>query len=113
MPLRLNFFHMLSAVQKKHGLSDLDPTARAILDLIVERELAGLTTNASEIIAQSTVSQATVYRKIAERKANGSIIEDYRAYQLCYVASDKIKMLSEDLQNLLAEANQDLRVESV
>lgn len=97
----LRFFHLLSVIERKHGLSELDAAARSILDLIIEREVKGERTTAGDLIAAATISRASVYRKIGELKARGCIKESWNDYQLVYSAGEGVAAIYEELSTAL------------
>lgn len=98
---KLRFFHLLSVIERKHGLSELDAAARSILDLIIEREVKGERTTAGDLIGVATISRASVYRKIGELKMRGCIKESWNEYQLVYTAGDGLAAIYEDLRLVL------------
>ena len=98
----LRFFHLLSVIERKHGLSELDAAARSILDLVIEREVKGERTTAGDLIGAATISRASVYRKIGELKSRGCIKESWDDYQLVYSAGDGISDIYTELNGVMA-----------
>ena len=47
-PIRL--FHLLSIIERKHGLAELDPPCRSLLDIVTQREIAGIETTAEDLV---------------------------------------------------------------
>lgn len=103
----LRFFHLLSVIERKHGLSELDAAARSILDLVIEREVKGERTTASDLISAATISRASVYRKISELKARGCIKESWDDYQLVYSAGDGVSAIYDELSGVIAKPKVD------
>jgi hypothetical protein len=103
----LRFFHLLSVIERKHGLSELDAAARSILDLVIERQVKGERTTAGDLISAATISRASVYRKIGELKSRGCINESWDDYQLVYSAGDGISDIYAELNGVLARPSVD------
>lgn len=97
------FFQLLSTVERKHGLSSIDPPAREILDLIIERELADQKTTASDLIENASISRAAVYRKLNDLKEDGWIEERWIDHKLCYMIGSRTNKFSVDLAKMLKE----------
>jgi len=103
----LRFLHLLSVIERKHGLSELDAAARSILDLVVERQVKGQRTTAGDLIEAATISRASVYRKIGELKARGCIKEGWDDYQLVYSAGDGVAAIYDELSGALDKRKMD------
>ncbi|MEN9757762.1 MAG: hypothetical protein RL755_1949, partial [Pseudomonadota bacterium] len=73
-------YELISIVARRHGLTNLDPSERHILDVIVERDSRGLRTTARDIVTETELSRALVYRKLAELKALNWISEESSCY---------------------------------
>lgn len=103
----LRFFHLLSIIERKHGLSDLDAAARSILDLVIERQVKGERTTAGDLIGSAAISRASVYRKIAELKARGCVKESWDDYQLVYSAGEGVSAIYDEVSSVIGKAKVD------
>ena len=77
-------YELISIVARQHGLTKLDPSARLVLDMIVEREAKGLRTAARDLIESTDLSRALVYRKLNDLKVKNWISEEWVEFKLCY-----------------------------
>ena len=91
-------YQMLSVIERKHGLTALDTSSRALLDLIVSRELNGERSTARDLIEASGMARAVVYRKLNTLKDGHWIEEHWRDYKLCYSTSSGLDKLVGSLQ---------------
>ena len=103
----LRFFHLLSVIERKHGLSELDAAARSILDLVIEREVNGQRTTAGDLIEAASISRASVYRKIGELKSRGCIKESWDDYQLVYSAGEGVAAIYEEISGAIGQPKVD------
>ena len=103
MQQHLRLLHLLSIIERKHELSALDPSSRAILDIVVEREMAGLRTTAEDVIQRADISRASVYRKLNGLKANGSLTEVWSDHQLTYSVGDKMSKFCDEIVAAIAK----------
>lgn len=95
-------YQMVSIIERKHGLTALDGSARVLLDLIVERELSGETTTARDLINISGLARAVVYRKLIVLKQGDWIKEYWHDYKLCYLTSSRLENLVGSLKTGLS-----------
>ena len=95
-PIRL--YHLLSIVERKHGLFELDPPCRSLLDIVTQREIAGIETTAEDLVGGSDLSRATVYRKIKLLKTNGSLVESWSGRNLIYHIGENIKAFCDEIR---------------
>jgi hypothetical protein len=91
-------YQMLSIIERKHGLTALDCSARALLDLIVSRELKGYRTTARDLIEVSGKARAVVYRKLNSLKQGQWIQEHWHDFKLCYTTSSELESLIGSLE---------------
>lgn len=77
-------YELISIVARRHGLTGLDPSSRHILDVIIERDTRGLRSTARDIIAETDLSRALVYRKLNDLKSLNWISEEWVDFKLCY-----------------------------
>jgi hypothetical protein len=99
----IKIFHLLSVLERKHGIFELDPACRAILEIMTLREVEGLETCAEDFISGSQMSRATVYRKIRLLKSNGSLAEAWSNRRLLYSVGDNVKQFCEELSLTAAQ----------
>jgi len=93
-------YELISMIARRHGLSGLDPSSRLVLDCIIERESGNVPTTARDLIEETQISRALVYRKLNDLKAQGWIKEHWVDFKLCYLAGPQ----SEAIFHALAEA---------
>ena len=93
-------FELISIIARRHGLSELDPPSRRLLDCIIERETKTQLTTARDLIEETQLSRALVYRKLSDLKSCGWITENWVDFKLCYLAGPQ----SELVFSALAEA---------
>eukprot|EP01037_Dinobryon_pediforme_P011869 gene11869-11957_t len=79
------------ALERKHGLFELDATCRALVETVFERESRGETTVAEDLIEASDMSRATVYRKIKTLTENGALVEAWADHRLTYVIGANVR----------------------
>ena len=84
-------FAGLMALERKHGLFELDATCRALVETVFERELRGETTVAEDLIGASDMSRATVYRKIKALTENGALVEVWSDHRLTYIIGTNVR----------------------
>lgn len=94
-------FQMISVIERRHGLTSLDTSSRALLDIIVSRELNGDRTTARDLIEASGFAHAIVYRKLNLLKQKNWIQEYWEDYKLCYKTSAVLEDLSGSLKKCL------------
>lgn len=85
---------------RKHGLSELDPPSRHILDLIIEREITGEIMTATDLIRQTKLNRAQVYRKLKDLKMNNWVIEERIEHKLHYRVSNKLSKFANELARI-------------
>jgi len=101
MPDARRLFHMISVIERRHGLTSLDTSSRALLDIIVSRELNGERSTARELIEVSGLARALVYRKLNVLKDQNWIQEYWEDYKLYYKTSAVLEDLSGSLKECL------------
>ena len=104
MDVTLRFLNLLSILERKHDIAGLDPSSRAILNIVVERAIAGKSSTAEDIIAVAPVSRASVYRKLNALKDNGSLVEVWQDHRMTFVVGDKMNSFVQDVVHLAADA---------
>lgn len=85
-------YELISIVARRHGLTNLDPAARLLLDTIIERDSRGLRSTARDLIDATALSRALVYRKLKELKLQDWIGEEWVDFKLCYIIGPKSEM---------------------
>lgn len=93
MPDARRLYQVISIIERQHGLTELDASARALLDLIVAREMNGEKTSARELIQASGIARAVVYRKLNALKRGQWIQDDWSDFKLCYTTASKFETL--------------------
>ena len=97
---KIKIFHLLSIIERKHRIFDLDSGCRSLLDVVIQRELRGEKTVSEDLIQSSDMSRATVYRKIHFLKENGALVEVWSDHKLTYVVGANVKNFCEDIITL-------------
>ena len=91
-------YQMLSIIERKHGLTSLDISSRALLDIIVARELNGVQTTARDLIEESQMARAVVYRKLTTLKQGNWIEEQWSDFKMYYKISSGLDQLAGSLK---------------
>ena len=99
---KIKIFHLLSILERKHRLFDLDSGCRSLLDVVVQRELKGERTVSDDLIQVSDMSRATVYRKIHFLKENGALVEQWYDQKLTYIVGTNVKEFCEEIATIVA-----------
>ena len=94
-------YELISVIARRHGLSVLDPSSRLILDYIIERESRKISTTARDLIEETKISRALVYRKLNDLKAQGWIKEHWVDFKLCYLAGPQSEAIFKALEEAL------------
>ena len=94
-------FELISIIARRHGLSGLDPSSRLMLDCIIERETNHQLTTARDLIEQTQLTRALVYRKLNDLKHCGWIKENWVDFKLCYLAGPQSEMMFHALAEAL------------
>jgi len=97
----IKLFQLLTALQRQHGMLQLDHAARIVLDIIIERELANQRTTASEIVESCSLSRALVYRKLIQLKSENWISESWHDQKLCYASAQNVSIMVAELDKRL------------
>eukprot|EP01037_Dinobryon_pediforme_P011906 gene11905-11998_t len=93
----LRLLNLISIIERKHEVNELDPLSRAIINIVTERELDGRMSTAEDIYNLANVSKATVYRRIGTLISNGSLMETWKNQKLTYQIGNKMKAFSVDM----------------
>ena len=97
---QIRLFHLLSVIERKHRIFELDSSCRALLDIVIQRELSGRTTVAEDLMAGSDMSRATVYRKIHSLKQNGALVEMWLDQKLTYGVGANVRDFCSEINTL-------------
>ena len=104
MDITLRLLNLLSILERKHDIAQLDPSSRAIFNIVVERAIAGQSSTAEDIIAVAPVSRASVYRKLNALKDNGSLVEVWLDQRMTYVVGSKMNNYVNDVVSMVGHS---------
>ena len=74
---------------------------------MIEREVKGQRTTASDLIEAAKISRASVYRKIGELKSRGCIKESWDDFQLVYSAGEGVAAIYDELSGAIGKPKVD------
>ena len=94
-------FQLISIISRRSGLLELDPSSRKLFDIIVARELSGQVTTARDLLDESDLSRALLYRRLLSLKEQGWIMDVWRDQKLTYSVTPKFFELTNDLMSQL------------
>ena len=100
----LRLLNLISIIERKHLVNELDPLSRAIIGIVTERELAGQVSTAEDIYSLANVSKATVYRRIGSLISNGCLVEIWKSQKLTYQIGPKMTSFSADMAEVICKA---------
>ena len=109
MAFSLKLLNLLSVIERKHGIAKLDPSSRALLDIIIQRQVGDKITTAEDVIALADVSRASVYRKLSTLKDAGCIDAIIVDNIITYRASPKMNKFVKDLVKITKDVQTEIQ----
>lgn len=90
--------HLLTLLERQHGLSDLEKDERRVFDFIVEATAQGQPVPMSQILQAKLVSRASTYRHVASLLDQRCITEGFESGERVFTVAQRFGDLVRDLR---------------
>jgi hypothetical protein len=91
--------HLLTLLERQHGLSDLEKDERRVFDFIVEATSQGVPVAMSQILKAQLVSRASTYRHVAALLDQRCIEEGFENGERVFTVASRFGDLARELRD--------------